>query len=319
MEILRFWIRKTLLMISAGVVAAVGFAAEAPADPASSDPAVVDASYPPSMESLRIPTAGGAQLNAIIYRAGGPGRHPVVVMFHGYPGNEKNLDLAQVLRRAGYHVVWLNYRGSWGSGGDFTLGNGLEDARRVLAFVRSAVAAEKYGFDPSRIAVLGHSYGGWVALMIAAEDPAIRTVVTLAAWNPVIDLQQAGGDPAKRAKLVESLDGDFDAGNGPLRGGNGEAIVREVEQHRMDYNYFLRADTLKAKSLLVIAAIRDPDQPLPEYHEPLVKALAAAHAAHLETLLYDDDHPFSAHRIALARKVTTWLQTAFPPEASLDK
>ena len=288
-------------------------AGEALADPATSDQAMVDAHYPPSMESLRIPTAGGAQLNTIIYRTGGPGRHPVVVMFHGYPGNEKNLDLAQAIRRAGYHVVWFNYRGSWSSGGDFTLGHGLEDARRVIAFVRSAAAAEKYGFDPARLAVLGHSYGGWVALLAAAEDPGIKTIVSLAAWNPVVDLNRFEHDAAERAEWEASLGADFDAQAGPLRGGSGAAVTAEVLQHRADYDYFRQAPALAPKSLLIIAATRDSDQPLPEYHDPLIQALTDAHAAHLETLLYEDDHPFSAHRIALARKVTSWLQAALPP------
>ncbi|MDO8912512.1 MAG: hypothetical protein Q8N10_08825 [Phenylobacterium sp.] len=32
-------------------------------------------------------------------------------------GNEKNLDLAQAVRRAGWNAVTFNYRGSWGSPG----------------------------------------------------------------------------------------------------------------------------------------------------------------------------------------------------------
>ena len=32
----------------------------------------------------------------------GLGPHPVVIMLHGFPGNEKNLDLAQSIRRAGW-------------------------------------------------------------------------------------------------------------------------------------------------------------------------------------------------------------------------
>ena len=47
----------------------------------------------------------------------GAGRRPTVVLLHGLPGNEKNLDLAQAIRRAGWNVVTFNYRGSWGSPG----------------------------------------------------------------------------------------------------------------------------------------------------------------------------------------------------------
>ena len=58
-----------------------------------------DAAHPARMEVLHIPS-GGVELNAIAYVAAGAGPHPTVVLFHGLPGNEKNLDLAQAMRRA---------------------------------------------------------------------------------------------------------------------------------------------------------------------------------------------------------------------------
>lgn len=279
------------------------------ADPIADDP-VVDSAHPPTFESLRIPAEGGAQLNAFIYRAGGAGRRPVVVLCHGYPGNERNLDLAQTLRRAGYHVLYFDYRGSWGVDGNFTLGHGLEDARSVLAFVRSAGVAEKYGFDPAKVAVVGHSYGGWVALMLAATDAELQAVAALCAWNMPVDLKVWASDAAGRAKLVASLGTDFDDRNGPLRGGSGESIFREIEQHRVDYDYFRRAPDMKNKSLLLIVGSGDTDQPLPDYHEPLVRALKAEKARHLEVEVYDDDHAISAHRNALVRRILTWLPGA---------
>lgn len=56
--------------------------------------------------------SGGARLNGLVYLAPGSGRHPVVVFLHGYPGNEKNLDLAQAVRRAGYQAIYADYRGT---------------------------------------------------------------------------------------------------------------------------------------------------------------------------------------------------------------
>jgi pimeloyl-ACP methyl ester carboxylesterase len=58
-------------------------------------------------------------LNAVIYVAAGKGPHPTLLLLHGFPGNEQNLDLAQAARRAGWNVLTLHYRGSWGSPGPF--------------------------------------------------------------------------------------------------------------------------------------------------------------------------------------------------------
>ena len=58
-----------------------------------------DAAHPARMEVLHIPS-GGVAINGLAYVAAGAGPHPVVVLCHGLPGNEKNLDLAQAMRRA---------------------------------------------------------------------------------------------------------------------------------------------------------------------------------------------------------------------------
>ena len=61
-----------------------------------------------------------ALLHRLGFRAPGPGPHPVVLLLHGFPGNERNLDLAQTIRRAGWDVLFFDYRGSWGTPGDFS-------------------------------------------------------------------------------------------------------------------------------------------------------------------------------------------------------
>jgi uncharacterized protein len=73
-----------------------------------------DAKSTARMEVIHIPS-GGVQINGVVYVASGPSPHPTFVLFHELPGNEKNLDLAQAVRRAGWTVVTVNYRGSWGS------------------------------------------------------------------------------------------------------------------------------------------------------------------------------------------------------------
>src|ERR1044072_3387211 len=69
------------------------------------------------MEVLHIPS-GGVEINGLAYIPSGAGTHPTVVICHGWPGNEKNLDLAQAVRRVGWTAVTFNYRGSWGRPGE---------------------------------------------------------------------------------------------------------------------------------------------------------------------------------------------------------
>jgi predicted alpha/beta-fold hydrolase len=99
------------------------------------DPILVDADYPPGMSEASF-ISHGDRLNALHYTANGVGPHPTVLLLHGYPGNEKNLDLAQSLRRAGWNVFFFHYRGAWGSEGDFSFVNSAEDISTALTHLR---------------------------------------------------------------------------------------------------------------------------------------------------------------------------------------
>lgn len=75
----------------------------------------------------------------------------------------------------------------------------LEDVRAALTFLRRAP-----GIDPARLVVAGHSSGGQLALLAAAEDPALRAAVTFAAaagsWSRSPDLQRVLRDAVRRAR-----------------------------------------------------------------------------------------------------------------------
>jgi pimeloyl-ACP methyl ester carboxylesterase len=164
-----------------------GAAAGAQTPPVGLAPAIYtdpphDSAHPARMEVLHIPS-GGVSINGIAYTPAGPGPHPVLVLMHGLPGNEKNLDLAQAVRRAGWTVVTFNYRGSWGSPGRFSFAGNLDDAKAVLAYLRDPANAAKLGIDTKRIVVGGHSMGGWVAAMTAEHDPALAGTILISAAN----------------------------------------------------------------------------------------------------------------------------------------
>ena len=54
----------------------------------------VDRGSPASMHTVQIPSHGSL-LNGFVYEAAGLSQHPAVLLLHGFPGNEKNLDLVR--------------------------------------------------------------------------------------------------------------------------------------------------------------------------------------------------------------------------------
>jgi alpha/beta superfamily hydrolase len=256
----------------------------------------------PSMDELAIPSHG-SRLNGLVYQAAGAGPHPVVVFFHGYPGNEKNLDLAQAVRRAGFDAVYFDYRGTWGSGGTFSFGHGLEDAATVLAWVRANAA--KYHFDTKHIAIVGHSFGGWVALLTAPHEPHV-CVAAMAAWNIGWEGQRFAKHPDERKGNLDYFQYTTAAG-GPVHAAAVD-LANEMAAHA-EWDYLSLARPLADHPLLLIAATHDSPDEDPAMHERLASAVRAAGGKRVTVVKYDDDHPFSAHRIELANVLTRWLQT----------
>jgi predicted alpha/beta-fold hydrolase len=103
----RFAPLATLLLATLSMhVAAATLPQAVVADP------IRDEKYPAANRQLLIPS-GGVGMNALLMRASGSARKPTLVLLHGLPGNEQNLDLAQAVRRAGWNVLTMHYRGSW--------------------------------------------------------------------------------------------------------------------------------------------------------------------------------------------------------------
>jgi pimeloyl-ACP methyl ester carboxylesterase len=176
-----------------------------------------DSAHPARMEVLHIPS-GGVKINGVAYLASGAGVHPTFVFFHGLPGNEKNLDVAQAVRRDGWNAITVNYRGSWGSPGEFRFGNNLEDATAVLAFLRDPANARTLGIDTTRLVIAGHSMGGWVTALTAAHDRGLRGAILIS----MADMSRLGAAP--RAAVVKEMQDDMES----LAGVTPESMADEL-------------------------------------------------------------------------------------------
>ena len=251
--------RNALVAITLSTVAGAGCQTPVPStevDPVFMDPATVDPAYPPAMEPVVI-RSQGAKLSGIVYVAQGPGPHPAVILLHGYPGNERNLDLAQSIRRAGWNVLFFHYRGSWGSEGRFSIDHAIADTHAVVAFMRSAEFFRKYRTDPARLAVIGHSMGGYVAFEVLADDPQLRCGASLAGAN----LGKFGELAQQSAEFASQLAYYIDDANA-IVGQRGQAAVARWMAHAPDYDLRRLVPKLAAKSLLLIGAEGDTILPL---------------------------------------------------------
>jgi acetyl esterase/lipase len=243
-------------------------------------------------------------MNAMVYVPAGKGPHPVVVLLHGFPGNEQNLDLAQSLRRAGWAVVTFHYRGSWGSEGTFTFDGAIEDAAAAIAWVRSPEAARHSRFDPRRVVVIGHSMGGFVAAQRCATDEALLGCVLLAPWDLSFNARLLSkATTAERERFEKEDLADVD---GRLAGMNSHQVVETLIRDGNKWKLAAFAPNLAKRPALIIIATRDSDD---DKALDLIPALKAQHPKALRVETLDSDHGFNDQRIALQTLVLEWLAT----------
>jgi pimeloyl-ACP methyl ester carboxylesterase len=251
-----------------------------------------DSRHPARMEVLHIPS-GGVKINGVAYLASGAGRHPTVVLFHGIPGNEKNLDIAQAVRRAGWNAITVNYRGSWGSPGEFRFGGNLEDADAVLAFVSDTANARTLGIDPRRIVVAGHSMGGWVTVHTASHHPELLGAVLISAADMGTIRSRVGdGLEAFMADNMESL-----AGVTP------QSMADDLRKNSERFRFDAAARGLSRTPLLVVTS----NDGLAPDADRLVKQLRSLGNSRITEIHFATDHSYSDKRIALESAIISWL------------
>ena len=263
--------------------------------------------YPAAMETFQIPSHG-SMLNALAYIAEGPGPHPVVVLLHGFPGNEKNLDLAQAIRRDGWNVVYFDYRGSWGSPGDFSFTHSIEDTPSAVAYLRDPAHARKLRSDPAYIVLIGHSMGGMMARYVGAQDPAIKAVGLISAADMGVDKVQSL-KPGQEKEATANLAAHFAAsGMAPLAGCTSESLAKEVIANASAWNIPNLAPKLANRPVLVITS----DDGLAPSNDAFVAALRKAGTTDITNVHLTTDHSYSDQRIALETSVLEALEYLQP-------
>ncbi|MEC5146253.1 alpha/beta fold hydrolase [Chitinophaga sp. 212800010-3] len=126
-------------------------------------------------------------LSGTFTRPASPGKYPVVIMLTGSGPQDRNeeisghkpfLVLADYFARNGIATLRFDDRGVGTSTGDY-------DSSNIYDFAHDAVTAMGYlktrnDVDPQRIGLLGHSEGAMVAQIVAANNPSVAFVVSMA-------------------------------------------------------------------------------------------------------------------------------------------
>ena len=130
------------------------------------------------MRPIQFVARDGLRINGFLTLPNGTdgNRLPTVVKVHGGPWMQDQWGFdtqTQFLANRGYAVLAVNFRGSTGVGKAFMEKGRKELGRKMQTDLIDAVdwAIAQGHTDPDRVAIYGHSYGGYAALMAMAQTP----------------------------------------------------------------------------------------------------------------------------------------------------
>jgi pimeloyl-ACP methyl ester carboxylesterase len=252
-----------------------------------------DKNAPAGSAELFIPS-GNSLIAGFIYKPNGAQKHPTLLLLHGYPGNERNLDLAQEVRAHGWNVIYFDYRGSWGSGGKFSFKNCVEDVVNVVSFCNKY--ADSLRIDTSNIVLFGHSMGGWVCLKALAQLPSVTKGFALSTWDIYSDYKDVHSQQQLMAKAKDpNTGGDYFVLNSTLK------EIYEPVIKNLSY-YDIRNDTaaLAGKQIIMLDEHNG--------NAKLADQIKKTNQNYFDYEVWQTDHPFTNKRISLINKVLTFLE-----------
>ncbi len=159
-------------------------------------------------------TDDGVTIAGTLFLPGKPG--PGIMLLHALSRTREDWHTtANRLADAGFVVLTFDLRGH-GASGPLPAGTDLSDLTRMTADVRAARAflASRKEVAPNRIGIAGASIGANLAILLAANDPTVRSLVLLSpgidyrGLRPEAALKKYGDRPAM---LVASQEDNYSA------------------------------------------------------------------------------------------------------------
>ena len=171
-------------------------------------------------------TAGNCAIRADVYRPPGPQVRPAILWIHGgalISGGRANIRARQLQRYLdeGFAVVSIDYR----LAPETKLPEILEDVGDAYRWLRSE-GPKLAGIDPDRIAVVGHSAGGYLTLTCGYRlNPRPRALVSFYGYGDITGDWYSKPDPFYSSKepRVSEQDARAAVGREPLSEVTGDA------------------------------------------------------------------------------------------------
>lgn len=247
---------------------------------------VNDSDFPSFNEEMII-NIKDASVAGYAFIADGENLKETIIMVHGLPGNDNQFDIAQSIRRTGRNVIHFNYRGSWGSHGDFLYSNSLEDVNEVIKYLSTPENSKRLRIDTNAFVLLGRSYGGGIALIQGSKNERVKKIIAISSMNAGSDTHPIQ-DLSKLSRWKKYLNKQIMLNVTPT------AFLQEIFDNKEKYDVVTYKDQLKKKKTLLIEDTQS--------NQSWINLLE-----NVEYKMIESDHNFISNRIELTNILIEWL------------
>lgn len=232
----------------------------------------------------------GMDLLGTIYIGLGGGQRPTVLLLHGLPGFEKNVDIAYGLREIGWNVLIPRYRGCWGSEGNYRFTGVPIDVKNSITHMEM-----KPYVDKEKIFLIGHSLGAWATIITTAQDKRVKGAIAIAGG---ISPKPTEAEARENSHVKNLIEQKF------LKNITFEEAVEDLVKRGSELASQDWIGKISPRPLLMIGGEQD-EAATPEK----VNALYA-YAKEPKNLIMikDADHVFTKKRRKLVKTVIDWLK-----------
>ena len=256
-------------------------------------------SVPSNIFPLSLNGPQGKLIN-VFYAAGGNEPRPTLIFAHGYPGHEKNFDLAHDLRNQGFNVLIFFYSGCWGSSGAFSFHNSFADVNSV---VDAIISSNIPNIDKNNLFFLGHSIGCIAAATATIRRPEIRGCIFLMPC----DLGRIYYFERDNKKLLSELESILAEGIPWLNGVTTADLLDEISADPSAFSFDALLDQLQKKPVLWISGKEDNMAEESIHTTPHRKKMEKVPGCKIEWRSIKTDHYFSNARAQVAYEIINFL------------
>jgi dipeptidyl aminopeptidase/acylaminoacyl peptidase len=234
----------------------------------------------------------GVRLLGRMYRPREESVYPAVAVCHGYPGDTKNMDLAEELALNGVVVLIFYYMGAWGSGGEFRLTNLVPSTKAAVKYLR-----DLNWVDPNRVGLVSYSMGAVPLTKLMSIDPSLKTGVLIA---PASDLKPWSEEP-----YLENIVPVFlKMSEGKMAGWTEERLREDVKVAASKLNPIETVRKIHAPLMVVLGTNDTLTMP-----SDIRRLYEAANEPKKLVEIEGANHEFSEHRIPLQKAVIDWISS----------